>query len=122
MGGGLWTRPIALACLSSFAIWLSSYAMVGTLTLNAVLLGVPESQVGYYQANNSFFALVSQVISGRLLARYPRTAMMRLGALLVVAGSLVGLFALTSHPLHVLGALFPVGSAIFQRGAVVLDA
>src|SRR5919109_5429257 len=91
----LWTRLFALTCLSNFTTWVAGYMLLGTLTLNAVALGAPEAQVGLYPACSSIFALASQLLGGRLLVRLPRTLLMRLGPLLMVAATLLGLVALS---------------------------
>ncbi len=116
----LWTRLFALACLGNFATWTAGYTLLGTITLNAVALGAPESQVGLYPACSSVFALAAQLLGGRLLVRLPRTLLMRVGPLLMIAATALALAALSAPLLFLVVVLFASGYGIAQSAAVVL--
>ncbi|HZR98636.1 MAG TPA: MFS transporter [Chloroflexota bacterium] len=116
----LWTPLFALACLSNFTTWVAGYMLLGTLTLNAVALGAPEGQVGLYPACSSIFALIMQLVGGRLLVRAPRTLLMRLGPLLMIAATLLALAALSAPVLFAVVILFASGYSIAQSAAMVL--
>src|SRR3954465_7661455 len=94
--------------------------MLGPSTLNAVSLGVPEERVGWYPACSSVFALVSQLVTGRLLVGRARTPVMRAGALVVAIASLLGVVALSAPMLFAVVALFATGYGILQSGAILL--
>jgi MFS family permease len=117
---GLWTRTFALACLANLTTWIAGYMLFGTLTLNAVALGVPEGQVGLYPACSSIFALVSQLVGGRLLVRAPRTLLLRVGPLIAAGAALLAVVALSAPLLFVVCALFAIGYGSAMSAAMVL--
>ncbi|HZU04864.1 MAG TPA: MFS transporter [Chloroflexota bacterium] len=116
----LWNRTFALACLVNFTTWLAAYVLFGTVTLYAVQLGVPETQVGWFPASASACGLVGQLAGGRLLLRYRRSALLRLAPFVLGAGALLALLVPAPPALLATCALFGIGYGLLQSTTVVL--
>jgi MFS family permease len=116
----LWSRAFVLACLISFTVWTAAYTFLGVLALHALALGVPETALGLFPAASTACGLAAQLGGGRLLARGPRTGLVRSGPVLLVAGALLAALVPSPVALFVACLLLGSGYGLTQTGAVVL--
>jgi MFS family permease len=116
----LWSRAFALACLLSLTIWTAAYTFLGVLALHALALGVPETALGLFPAASTACGLAAQLGGGRLLARGPRTRLVRVGPALLAAGALLAGAVPSPVALFLACLLLGSGYGLAQTGAVVL--
>ena len=116
----LLNRNFIATCLVNFTGWAAGYALLATLALYAVGLGVPAAHVGWFPATASAFGLVGQVSAGRLQAWPQQTLLLRVPTLLMAAASLLMVAAPGVVTLVVVCALFGLGYGVLQNTAIVL--
>ena len=116
------TREFIFLCATNFLFFMTVYSFLVTLPVYSVVLGGGEGQAGFVTAAMSAVTVLSLPYLGRLVDRFGRAPLMRLGLGVLLAEALALNFV-SWLPLLVATSAF-IGAAVasFQTGATTLVA
>ncbi len=116
------TREFIFLCTTNFLFFMTVYSFLVTLPVYSVVLGGEQGQAGFVTAAISTVSVLALPYLGRLVDRFGRTPLMRLGLGVLLAEALALNFV-SWLPLLVATSAF-IGAALgsFQTGATTLVA